>query len=408
MITIEQPYIYNADDKCRLESKIHNGLLNKDYQIWYEVEKEYGQYLCSELADAFLLAVLPLAAVTEQDICIHANISPKLLHNARKVHALFYATLFEKKVIRIFADRSELVLFDGKAVATGCSMGVDYLSTIYQYSEKDCQPEYRLTHLCLFNSCQLGDLDQDKLNQNLYEASRSATQFANEIGLPFLLVNSNITELSKDSNLSVTQVSSYYTISCPMALQKLFGKYIMASSYHAKYVCFEKEDIMHTESVFLPLMGNENMEVVLADTFKSRVDKTAAIMGNPLTPKYLDVCWATQIANMHGGGSWYLNGKKHKNCGWCDKCMRTLFTLELLDGVENYRDTFDLDKYYENRKKFITKVVAYSKIDFFYTELYELMKKRGFPIPFLGAFLRTTGLHGLAQHIYGIVRSFRK
>lgn len=192
MITIEQPYIYNADDKYRLESKIHNGLLNKDYQIWYEVEKEYGQYLCSELADAFLLAVLPLAAASEQDIYIRANISPKLLHYAHEVHAPFYATLLNKKEIQIQADHSETILFGGTAVGTGCSMGVDSLSSIFHYTKADCQPEYRLTHLCLFNSSHMGDQNQDELEKNFRAASANASLFAEELGLPILLVNSNL------------------------------------------------------------------------------------------------------------------------------------------------------------------------------------------------------------------------
>ena len=385
MITIGQPYVYQHGDKYRLESEIHNEKLNKDYKIWYEVEAEYGEYLCDELADAFLLAVLPIAADSEQDICIHANVSPKLFYAVKKVHLPFFSKFLKKKEICVFADSANVVHFSGIAVSTGCSLGVDSLSTIYQHIDDGCLPEYRLTHLALFNSCQLGAGNQEQLNVIFEKSCKLPKQFAGEIGLKFLPINTSVTELMSFTELTVEQLFHYFTISCVMALQKLFSKYIFSSSYNAENMRINSSHLDYSESTVIPLMSNENVEIILSDTFKKRTEKTEYISKFSLTPKYLDVCWSTQLANLiNYYDDRYLKEKINRNCGWCDKCMRTLFTLDMLGCLSDYEDAFDLAKYFENKNDFAAKVVAKSKHDVFYQEIYEMMKERNTQIPIVG------------------------
>lgn len=390
MITISQPYIYRNEENgnMRLEAKIYDEKRDNEHRIWYEVSEEYGQYLCTELADAFLLALLPIAAKSEQDICIHANVSPELFYNAVHTHIPFYAAFLGKKPIQLTADNTNAVQFSGTAVATGCSLGVDSLSTIYQQMSPDCLPEYRLTHLTIFNSSQLGDVDQAALDSAFAEACRKSAAFTEEIGLQFVPVNSNITCLMIDSGLSGTQLFHYFTLSCVLAVQKLFKIYFLSSSYNSEHICVDPADLSHTEALIVPQMGNRNTKVILSDVFTKRTEKTEFISKNKLTPKYIDVCWSTQVFNMHGGRKYYAEGKTHRNCGWCDKCMRTLFTFELLGCLSDYEDAFDLSKYRFHRKDFIIKVVANSKYSIFYNEIYQLMKSKNFKIPVIAYVVR--------------------
>lgn len=407
MITINKPYIYSKDNKTRLEAIIVDGKQNKELNIWYEVSENWGGYLCAELADAFLLAVLPVAADSEQDIVIHANVSPKLLYAVKKVHIPFYSKFLKKKVIHVTADSANAVYFSGKAVATGCSLGVDSLSTIYQHIDEECIPEYRLTHLTLFNSCQLGNVNQEKLNSVFEEACRSPQQFADEIGLGFVPINTNITELTSLIELDVLQYFHYFTISCVMALQKLFGKYLLSSGYNSENVCFDVEDLTHTESMFVPMMSNENVEVILSDTFTKRTEKTDYINKKALTHKYLDVCWSTQSANLNNGSDIYLKDRVNRNCGWCDKCLRTFYTLDILGSLSDYENAFDLDNYNKHKKDFASKVVAKSSHNIYYQEIYELMLEKGVQIPIVGKVAKTFDVSEskLLRKIWGIYLS---
>ena len=89
----------------------------------------------------------------------------------------------------------------------------------------------------------------------------------------------------------------------------------------------------------------------------SRVDKTRYIADSKYVMKYLDVCWAAQSKNSDSKSTLWM-GKTKKNCGKCDKCLRTLFTLELLGKKEEYADIFDFNEYAKYRSKFIIKCIG--------------------------------------------------
>ena len=79
MIQIGKPYIYKTnEEKVRLCSVVNYD--GNDNEIWYEVDKEYGEFLCHERADAFLLAFLPYAMAFKHDIEIEGAVSEKLFY----------------------------------------------------------------------------------------------------------------------------------------------------------------------------------------------------------------------------------------------------------------------------------------------------------------------------------------
>lgn len=172
------------------------------------------------------------------------------------------------------------------------------------------------------------------------------------------------------------------TLSCPLALQKLFGKYIYASSTPIQSFELSVQDQTFAEAAYVPLLSTESMEMVLADSATTRVEKTDFIRNNPLIPKHLDVCWAEQLASSNCRDDRWLKGKTKKNCGWCDKCLRTLFTLELLgEDLSQYDSIFDLQKYQVHKNGFIKTVVLNRHGNHLYSELYDLMLTTGFSIP---------------------------
>ena len=411
MITIHQPYICDGGSgNARLEAVIEDEGLQREFKLWYEVENAYREYLCTESADAFLLTILPLAANAGQDLFIEANVSPKLLYNTREIHIPFLAHFLNKKEIKIRTQSAEACHFQGNAVVTGCSLGVDSLTAIYQHIDPACQPEYRLTHLCLFNAGHLGNIDQEHTTRSLMESAEQAEAFASEVGLKLFWVNSNIAELVDSYHLATTQVAHYTSAGCALALQKFLGKYMYASSYAAEKIRIEPGHTARTEALLTPMMSTESVDVILTDAFVRRIDKTERISRNPLTVRYLNVCWSTSDALEKGGKDWYQKDKKFRNCGWCDKCMRTLLTLELYGRLSDYAEAFDLERYRYNRKDYIIKVVANRKYGDYYEEIYELMKEKHFPIPLRGELLRLVNVKDskLVLWLWQTYRSLRR
>ena len=66
MIKIEKPYIeYNGN--CAILNTFIT-IDDKRSLVWFRVNKEYGNYLCDERSDAFLIAVFVTNFVTDRRI----------------------------------------------------------------------------------------------------------------------------------------------------------------------------------------------------------------------------------------------------------------------------------------------------------------------------------------------------
>jgi len=66
MIIIRKPGIVNEGGKSRLQAPFNiDGKVNN---VWFEVDKKYGKYLCYERSDAFVIGVLNYAMRNGHDI----------------------------------------------------------------------------------------------------------------------------------------------------------------------------------------------------------------------------------------------------------------------------------------------------------------------------------------------------
>lgn len=67
------------------------------------------------------------------------------------------------------------------------------------------------------------------------------------------------------------------------------------------------------------------------------------------------------------------------NCGMCEKCCRTCFALELLGVLSEFKDCFEIERYYQRRNQFIATVIARPNV-LLNPDLNILMKKTGFKV----------------------------
>lgn len=393
MITIFHPYIEHRDKESFLVSRIVDEARGKDTLVWYAVDNYYGQYLCDETADAFVLLMLQLAMKSGQDLKVEAPVSARLLFNIENtVQPLFSKAMPGFQRIRVVVQSVSEQSFHGTAVGCGCSLGVDSFSSLLRHLSSDVPECYRVTHLALFNSGQLGDIDSQGAEKNLYNTITQLSPFADEVNLPLLYVNSNLNELYANSGVCLLQSFINRTLSCVLALQKLFGKYVFSSSYSVEDFFMSEKDESHMETAFVPLLSTESVEIVLSNPVMTRVEKTEYISLHPITYKYLDVCWAAQMKYGGDRNPTLFEEKRKKNCGRCIKCMRTLLAFDILGKIDDYRDIFDLEEYYKRKKSFICYVARKKDSSVFCRELVDLIRTTNYPIPFKAKILCNDGL----------------
>lgn len=383
MITISRPIICKNGGRAILSALVKDENRCVEKELWYSVPDKCEGFLCADYADAFLVALILLAMRTSQDITCESPVSKKLLFNVcNTLQPIFSHVISNGTCVNISAPAGDVIKYQRHGIGCGCSLGVDALSAYYAQNENCVSDDYKVTHLALFNCGQLGDYEHDKVTEYFKRSIAETVPFANEVGLPLVDVDSNINEFYKNSGVTLLQSFVLRTISCAMALQKGWGYYVYGSSYPITNFSFSDWDASHMESSYVPLLETENFTPILANPMMSRVEKTDYIAKHELTQKYLRVCWAEQTAYEVWHNTKYLDGKIKVNCGWCDKCLRTLFTLEALGyDLAPYASQFDLERYKEHREEFLINVIQQRDINVFYKEIFELIEKRSIKLP---------------------------
>lgn len=373
MITIGKPFIYEENEKSYLKAavkvsedtankyaglkkqmgKIHwrvskenyppEEWKDKNFGLWFSVDKSYAQYLCDETADAFVVALIWYAMATGSDIVSESPVSEKLLFSINNY--LVPALCTEKngfRRVKVNAPCHKKIFEEASGVGTGMSCGVDSLYTIHKYGDID-SPERKLTHLTYLNAgsiFRLGDKKKKNLPIKEFYAEQEkiaekkfiqATNAAKEVNLPVIYINTNLDQDFYRGAYGYTAV--YRNCACTLALQKLFRTYYSSSGgapfYHALNI-FEASEAY--ESLLCNSLSTESCTFVLSD-YISRIEKTQDIADLEIAHKYLDVCY------------------NFNNCGHCIKCYRTLIVLDFLDKLDYFKPCFDIEAYKKNRVK---------------------------------------------------------
>jgi hypothetical protein len=368
MLILYQPELVRLEDgNVKLSASFQADNLKMD--MWYSTSPEFAAYFCHERADAFIIPLLFYAMKRNLRMKVEVPVSERL----------YYAisNYLQRVMVSIFPDWHEVPvdcpissdrLHTVGAVGTGLSCGIDSFWTI---SENFAGPQpsgYRLTHCTFFNVGGHSPLWSDVKKTQALFSNRTARvkRCASELGLPVVIVDSNMEEIL---GRPFAPTHTFRTASAVLALQKLFRRYYFSSGHSAYDFNFSPVDSGDYDLFTLPILSTESLEFYPTGTLCSRVEKTSVVARFAISHRYLNVC-------MFEGA----------NCSTCEKCLRTLLTLDILGVIQLYEEVFDLRLYTENRTWFIGLVLSQKKTNPCYREIYETMITRrhvlGWTVPY--------------------------
>lgn len=382
MIRISKPIVREVDRKVFLVSYMSDNKSKTEVnpngeEVFYATTKDYGQYLTNESSDCFVVGILLMAIKLGQDIECD-TISEKLYYNLVHTVIPILDQIYGGKEIKIHCKHLSNQNYQAKAVATGCSLGVDSFSTIIDHIGTDCSPSYRLTHFTYFNVGAHGDKNLDKVKESYDNDFKLVDAYAKTKKIPVVAVESNISKLYEGFDFN--QCALIRNMSVVLSMQKLFRRYIYASSFHIRDTSFSNKDMHYQSPFLLPALSTETTELINGDPCLDRVNKTRKIADFEDTYKYLYVCWKELIANDGLNEDIAKVKDEFLNCTRCDKCLRTILTLDILGKKEKYHNIFDLKYYDKSKDLYVGKVIAYKRRETYYQEIYQLMKETDFPI----------------------------
>jgi len=246
---------------------------------------------------------------------LSAPVSPRLLRTQREFQAIqaFWSRgwdyeqppLQEVEVVAPVAVPAAPA--SGRGVAAFFSGGVDSWSTVLDNPD--------LTHLIFARG-----LDLLPGTETLAaEVEARLREAAHELGLPLVVVETNLRELSDP----LVRWDCYYgsaLAAIALALAPCFERVLMTG-----WTDYATLDAMASNPLVDHLWSTEQLELVHAGARRSRMDRLALISRHPVVRRSLRVCW------QNPGGAY--------NCGRCRKCLLTMCGLEAL-GVRERVTSF--------------------------------------------------------------------
>lgn len=361
---LSKPYISEtAERKTRLCANMK--IQNKTQTLFFEVEDCWAKYLVTENSDAFILGILEKAMKNNWDIQFEKPMSEELFYGLTTYTIPVYARNigYFHNISLIGPTTNELVSSEQKA-GTGFSAGVDSFYTVLKHLGNTQCPNHNLTHLLLAVNGAAATGISENLDKEWLEASmKKLKPYADALNLELIAVNGNIDLLYKDDRCMGGDLLT--TSSFIYALQKLFGIYYWGSAYPAEIFGFSNTDGGICENISVSYVSTSRLRFYHSGSETNRIGKIKYIAEHPLVQKGLTVCGEVDA----------------KNCGCCEKCLRTMAEIYSIGKLDKFKDAFPVETY---KTHFAKKLAKELVIDHppFTTDILAEMKKNGIRVPF--------------------------
>ena len=301
-----------------------------DKQIFLKYDIKYEKYVSPNYDGALILA-LPIAMKNKENLIIKGKVSYKLFHNI-KHYLMKIINIMNPgcKPINIQVDDfSYSKEYNNIGVACGLSCGVDSLCCLQDYYFDMENTPYKLTHVTNFDA---GGSGTSKTVFN--KRASNIELYCQETTLDILKVETNFCTFLTGRHISY---HVFRNLSVPLFFQKLFCKYYYSSAYpYGQCRIAKSEEIAKGDIAIIHLLSTENMEFISHGCQYTRDEKVLKISENPLSHKYLDVCT---------NGDFVKNSRKMLNCSKCEKCLRTITSLNHNKKLHLYGNVFNIEKY---------------------------------------------------------------
>lgn len=364
-----EDFIEGSVEKSRLICDVDCGFSNEK-AMWFTVERKYKGWLCDDVYDAFLMALLYPAMYNQEDIEIDGAVSRKLLININNfVQAAKNAYDKDSHIIKVkakaFATATKL---QETHVGLGFGAGIDSFCSLEDHFFHPIDDENKVDTLCFLLVDNYGDPCEEISKKRGYNFYKNTEAVAKELGInacfldgtsmfKFHVPHSTI-QSERDARIYIN--GFWARIACVLSLQRGLRKFLISSSssyrdslyYHnqmyAKGVLWLDE---WCEGFLLPMVSPIGLDIVSDGAqYPSKNEKIEKVINLPIVRKHLRAC--TGFFDESGN-----------DCGHCKKCIRMMLILDILGQLDKWEDHFPISYFKRRRSYFQCDVVRLAHTD---------------------------------------------
>jgi len=358
-------------------------------EVYFTVDEEYGDWLTTDVYDAFLVAMIYPALYYDEPIEIDGCVTKRLYFNIKNyIWAIVrdYAKLTGQpkrsiKPINVSVKGFATAAKNARLhVGCGFSGGVDSFATL-QNNFFDCtDDDYRIDALFFFHIGQYGDVNNPLTRQRADNRFQITQRFAEEIVTRAIMMNSNIFDIFQHPSWEYTG-GVLFRIASVLVFQRALRRYYISGgcSYYEHTLIggkaspnpYANADMTEfCDHYIIPMLSPDGLDIVCDGDQYMRSEKVALIANNPFAQRWLNVC--VNSNDDHTAAT---------NCGFCSKCMRTLVAIESVGALDKFGGVFDIAAWKRLSYKYKCLIVAQQDRNIFYKDNVNFAKQHGNPLP---------------------------
>jgi hypothetical protein len=277
-------------------------------QLWYRVPSQYSSFITPS-CDPFVVGSILWLMKQATPLLVHGQVSPSLLRNLEEFQAAWSAwrpqqyypikitAEVEQELKKTASSDQAIVAFSG---------GVDSCFTTFRHRNNHCGRWQRnlQTGLKMVHSFDA----PFKEHQNYDQAVEKCKAILISLGMDLIPVKTNFRQLP----LQWEDAFGTGIASCLMLLEAGYETGLIASSFPYRALSFP----YGSNPVSDPFLSSESFQIIHDGAAFSRIEKIREISDWSEALQNLIVCWKSS--------------NKDRNCGQCEKCVRTILIFRIL------------------------------------------------------------------------------
>lgn len=278
-------------------------------RLWYKIPAEFGSLL-TDSCDPFVVAMILPAMFYAAPLVVHGKVSPSLLQNLEEFQAAWacWRPNFYKP-IEISAEVEQEVQKPPSEIAIAAfSGGVDSCFTAFRHHVKPRRRFQRNLQAGLM----VHGFDIPLEEQQAFDgAAQKSRAILSSLGLKLIAIATNYRQI--EQTLRWEDAYGPAVASSLMLFQNSYSIGLIASAFSYHNLLLPRGSNPVTDT----LLSNKAFQLIHDGAGYTRLEKIQKIGNWKEARQNLRVCWQ--------------GAQKDRNCGQCEKCIRTILGFRVLD-----------------------------------------------------------------------------